>query len=470
MEFVAVFFRRILSEFIFTSDEKVLGYKGLLGANLSRLEFLIYLGIPVSFAHIAIFYFSPEGDTLVEENWRWGIIYAHLTLSILLLFFGVSAIIINQKKQQSSFMGKFLPHFVFLTIITIGAVIAGIDQLVTAAINPFVIASILVALIIYMHPLLSIIYYVIGFLIFYFIQNQFQTNQDMLLSNMVNGFTIIAIGWFLSITFWRNFIYRFRKERIIETQKNELSLHNEILTTHAGELKAVNRTKDKLFSIISHDLRAPLANLSSMIHLIKSDDISKEEFAALLPELYRQTLLSNELLENLLSWSKNNLKNSVAYPEKVHLRKVVEEVIQLYKTQIEGKNLIIDNRVTDSHFANADKDMIPIVLRNLTSNAIKFSNTGGSVLMETIKVNGYIEFSITDTGKGISDEQIKKVLSNEYYSTTGTAGEKGNGLGLLLCREFVEKNGGKLSISGAEGKGSRFSFTIPVKENTSAAK
>jgi|GEM_PF-922924 len=470
MEQVSVILRRILSEFIFTPDEKIVGYKGLQESNHSRLEFLIFLGIPVSLVHLAIFYFSSNGDSMLEEKWRQGIINAHLSLTILFLIFGVSSIIINIKKQHSSIAGRLIPHFVFLTVLLAGAVIAGIDQLVTPAINPFLVTSILVALFIYLHPLWSIVYYLTAYLIFYIIQNQFQSNQQILLSNMVNGFTIISVGWFLSITFWRNYIFRFRKEKIIETQKNELSIHNQILTAHTAELKAVNRTKDKLFSIVSHDLRGPLANLSSMIHLIKNEDISKEEFTDLLPELYRQTLLSNELLENLLSWSKNNLKNSVANPEKVNLKEISEEVIQLYKTQIEAKNLIIENKVNDSHFAYADKEMIPIVLRNLTSNAIKFSNSGGSILMETIKVNEFIEFSITDTGKGISDEQIKMVLSNEYYSTPGTAGEKGNGLGLLLCREFVEKNGGKLSISGSLGKGSRFSFTIPVKEKMNGIK
>lgn len=463
MQPVSVFLRKILSEFFLTPDEKIAGYRSLNESNISRLEFLIYLGIPVSLIHIAIFYFSPEVSSIVEERWRQGIISAHISLAVLFLIFGVSAIVINLKKQQSFVPGRLIPHFVFLTILSAGAVIAGIDQLVTPAIIPFVVVSLLVALFIYLHPLFSLAYYLIGYLMFYIVQKYFQPDREILLSNVVNGFTIISIGWFLSITIWRNYIYRFRKEKIIETQKNELSIHNQILTAHAAELKAVNRTKDKLFSIVSHDLRGPLANLSSMIHLIKNEDISQEEFSSLLPELYRQTLISNELLENLLSWSKNNLKNSVANPERVNLREITEDVMQLYKTQIEAKNLVIDNKVNDSHFANADKDMIPVVLRNLTSNAIKFSNSGGSILMETKKVNGFIEFSITDTGKGISDEQIKMVLSNEYYSTPGTAGEKGNGLGLLLCREFVEKNGGKLSISGSLGKGSRFSFTIPVK-------
>lgn len=464
MEPVSVFFRRILSEFTFTPEEKMVGYRSLRETNLSRMEFLIYMGIPVALIHIAIFYFSQEGDSIVEERWRQGILFAHSSLAVLFLIFGISAIAINLKKQHTSVTGRLIPHFVFLAILSAGAVIAGIDQLVTPAINPFVVACILIAMFIFLHPLVSLAYYLYGYLLFYFIQTHFQSDQEILLSNLVNGSTIISVGWLLSITFWRNYIYRFRKEKIIETQKNELSIHNQILTAHAAELKAVNRTKDKLFSIVSHDLRGPLANLSSMIHLIKNEDISQEEFNSLLPELYRQTLISNELLENLLSWSKNNLKNSVANPERVNLREITEDAIQLYKTQIEAKNLVIDNKVNDSHYANADKDMIPVVLRNLTSNAIKFSNSGGSILMETIKVNGFIEFSITDTGKGISDEQIKMVLSNEYYSTPGTAGEKGNGLGLLLCREFVEKNGGKLSISGAEGKGSRFSFTIPVKE------
>jgi signal transduction histidine kinase len=470
MEPISVFFRRIFSEFIFTTDEKPSGYISLKESNYSRLEYLFYLGIPVSLVHIAIFFFSKEGSSVVEEEWRAGIINAHVSLAVLFLVFGVSSIIINIKKQQTTIAGRLIPHFVFFTVIIAGAVISGIDQLVTPAINPFVVTVILVAMFIYIHPFASMVYYLLGYLIFYFFQNRFQDNQQILLSNMVNGFTIISVGWFLSITFWRNFIFRFRKEKIIETQKNELSIHNQVLTAHTAELKAVNRTKDKLFSIVSHDLRGPLANLSSMIHLIKNDDISKEEFTDLLPELYRQTLLSNDLLENLLSWSKNNLKNSVANPEEVSLKEISEEVIQLYKTQIEAKNLIIENKVNDSHYAYADKEMIPIVLRNLTSNAIKFSNSGGSVVIESKKINGNIEFSITDTGKGISDEQIKMVLSNEYYSTPGTAGEKGNGLGLLLCREFVEKNGGKLSISGSLGKGSRFSFTIPVKEKTNGVK
>lgn len=255
---------------------------------------------------------------------------------------------------------------------------------------------------------------------------------------------------------------RFRKDKVIEQQKNELIRQNEDLRTSSNELMAANLTRNKLFSIVSHDMRGPIANLNELIRLMQSGVITDKEFRELLPELSRQTIITSELLENLLNWSKSNLKGDAIKPVRVCLANATDEAINLYKTQADLQQINLVNQADSNHCVLADKDMISLVIRNLLSNAIKFSKTGGIVVFGSTKNIANIEFSVTDNGKGISNADIEHVMSDEYFSTPGNRGEKGTGLGLVLCREFIEKNGGAISISSMEGKGTRVSFTLPV--------
>lgn len=390
------------------------------------------------------------------------IINAHLGLTFVFLVIGFISIKIGRKKCRLITKPYALTHIQFLIFLAVGVLISSYDQLVTNAINPFIIVCVLSALVLAIPPYITAIHYLAGYAFLFIAMRDYQPDDNVLLSNMVNGFTSISLAWFISLTMWRNYLVRFRNDRLIFQQKNELMRQNEDLRTSGNELMAANLTRNKLFFIVSHDLRGPIANLNEMIRLMQSGIITDKEFRELLPELSRQTIITSELLENLLNWSKSNLKGDAIKPIRVCLADASDEVINLYKTQADLQQISLINQVDKSHCVLADKDMISLVIRNLLSNAIKFSKTGGIIVFGSTKNIANIEFSVTDNGKGISDANIEHVMSDEYFSTPGNRGEKGTGLGLVLCKEFIEKNGGAISISSMEGKGTRVSFTLPV--------
>lgn len=453
---------RFFSDFISSREEKTGLNDMLLKDNLERLHYLIYIGVPVTLFHIAFFSLNPELTSQVEIKWKNLIINAHLGLTFVFLVIGFISIKIRRKKCRLITKPNALTHIQFLIFLAAGVLISSYDQLVTNAINPFIIVCVLSALVLAIPPYITAIYYLAGYAFLFIAMKDYQPDGNVLLSNMLNGFTSISLAWFLSLNMWRNYLMRFRKDRVIDQQKNELMRQNEDLRTSGNELMAANLTRNKLFSIVSHDLRGPIANLNEMIRLMQSGIITDKEFRELLPELSRQTIITSELLENLLNWSKSNLKGDAIKPVRVCLADAADEAINLYKTQADLQQISLINQVDKSHCVLADKDMISLVIRNLLSNAIKFSKTGGIVVFGSTKNNTNIEFSVTDNGKGISDANIEHVMSDEYFSTPGNRGEKGTGLGLVLCKEFIEKNGGAISISSMEGKGTRVSFTLPA--------
>lgn len=454
--------KHLFFDFISNREERPCLKEMLLKDNLERLQYLIYIGLPVTMFHIAFFALNPDLNSPIEIKWKNLIINTHLGLSLTFLVIGFISIQINKKKCRFLKKPYALPHIQFLIFLAAGVLLSSYDQLVTNAINPFIIVCVLSTLVLYIPPYITAVYYLAGYAFMYLVMKDYQTDTNVFLSNMVNGFTSISLAWFLSLTMWRNYLMRFRKDRVIDQQKNELIRQNEDLRTSSNELMAANLTRNKLFSIVSHDLRGPIANLNELIRLMQSGIITDKEFRELLPELSRQTIITSELLENLLNWSKSNLKGDAIKPVRVCLANSTDEAINLYKTQADLQQISLVNNVHKNHCVFADKDMISLVIRNLLSNAIKFSKTGGIVVFGSTKNIANIEFSVTDNGKGISDADIEHVMSDEYFSTPGNRGEKGTGLGLVLCREFIEKNGGAISISSMEGKGTRVSFTLPV--------
>jgi signal transduction histidine kinase len=455
--------RNLIADYTFDSATKLKGKTEQRFSNLSRIEYLLYIGLPLYLILFASFYFKDVQDGTQASVWR---LYLLITFSFIILAFsviGILAVWLKKKEKQHSLIGKALPHFTFLIILIAGAVISGVDQIVSTSITSFLIACILAALAIYKTPLNSAIYYLIGFILFIIILHHFQPDTVLLFSNGTHGLLIIVISWFLSIILWYSNLKRIEKDLIIEKQKDELAKHNNELTIKTLALNSSNKTKDKLFSVIAHDLRGPLANLTAMVQLLKNGDASENEFKEILPGLTIQISQTNELLDNLLNWSRTNLQVTKAEPETINLNTIADEIIQLYRAQIDNKKISINNNIKDSHLAFADKNMVQLITRNLLSNAIKFSHTGGSIMLDSFIMEDFIHITIRDEGLGISNEKIKLLLTDEYCSTPGTKGEKGTGLGLILCREFVEKNRGKLNITSTVGKGSTFSFSLPVE-------
>jgi len=230
-------------------------------------------------------------------------------------------------------------------------------------------------------------------------------------------------------------------------------------------LKEANQTKDRFFSIISHDLRAPFTSLMGFSEtLIDSydsfDEKTKKNFARAIYDSAEQIY---NLLDNLLQWSLAQTNSIVFKPGKVDFSTVVDENISLMEKSAELKEITLVSAIDGDRVLFADINMLNTILRNLFSNAIKFTGKGGNITLSSTAKKDFLEITIADTGVGMSDEYMKKIFRiDEKHLTRGTEKETGTGIGLVLCKDFIEKHGGKIWVESKPGEGSRFSFTLPL--------
>lgn len=257
--------------------------------------------------------------------------------------------------------------------------------------------------------------------------------------------------------------YMYRNKR-----KSNLVLQaaNEKIIQQNNELQELNATKDKFFSIISHDLKGPLNSLSSFSGLLINyfDSLSKEEIQTLAKDLDKSLKNLFALLENLLEWSRSQTGAIEFKPEAFNLSELVQENIDLLNTQAHTKEITLHYTNPQPVTVTAHKNSVTTVIRNLISNAIKFTPKGGTITLSATQSNEEALISIADTGVGMSKEVIDKIFRiDAKHSTKGTANEKGTGLGLVLCKDFVEKNKGSIGVQSEEGKGSTFYFTLPTQ-------
>ncbi len=253
-------------------------------------------------------------------------------------------------------------------------------------------------------------------------------------------------------------VYRSGQRRI---RINKLLMeHQEEVKKRSVELEELNKVKDKFFSIISHDLRSPMNALSGVLNLMDKGEVTPQEFSRLSKELRVQFNHTKTLINNLLDWALLQMDKLKIQKEKFGLRELVENSAVLVGS-LNVKEVKIINKVEPSTFAMGDTNMINLVMRNLMMNAIKFSESGDVVEVSAKLSGDYYVVSVKDNGVGISPD-IQKILFEKTsgYSTRGTANEKGTGLGLILCKEFVERNGGKIWLESELGKGSTFYFTV----------
>lgn len=234
---------------------------------------------------------------------------------------------------------------------------------------------------------------------------------------------------------------------------------------YENELKALNAGKDKLFSIIAHDLKSPFTALLGFSEYLANylEDLSPEEIKDFAFSIHKSASGVFKLIENLLQWSRLQLGRMDYAPVKFNLNDLADETVQLYQANSVKKKIRLEMNLENGLYAFADKQMAETVLRNLISNALKFTETGGSVLLSASRQDGFIKISVLDNGQGIEEEKLRKLFNpGEHITTSGTNQEKGTGLGLLICKEFIEKNGGAIQIESKVGEGSRFTFTLPA--------
>jgi signal transduction histidine kinase len=246
---------------------------------------------------------------------------------------------------------------------------------------------------------------------------------------------------------------------------SRLRENNQQLTFTEEELKNNNTTKDKFFSIIAHDLRGPLNSLTGLLQLLVkyADSFSKEELKDFSKNMDKSVNNLLDLLDNLFHWSQAQSGKIEYCPEEINLPELVNKTVSLLEPAATNKDINITVDISKGIVVFADKNMISFTIRNLISNAIKFTRPGGSVKIYTGLKDNEVEIAVADTGIGMSEQEVGKLFRiDKCYTTNGTANEIGTGLGLILCNEFIEKNKGKIFVESLQNKGSVFRFYLPV--------
>jgi signal transduction histidine kinase len=237
---------------------------------------------------------------------------------------------------------------------------------------------------------------------------------------------------------------------------------NKELSESNAELERLNRVKDKLFSVLSHDLRSPIASLKTLVSYLQDDDIEKGQLKKLYSQLHHQLEMSGQVLESLLQWTKNELVETRLHLDKVVLASVADNVALQLKNAMDEKNIQFHNNLNFHLTALADKFQVEIILRNLIANAVKFTNQGGSISVAGKSNGKHIEVHVEDNGMGMHEEEIKNLFQpGKLFTNKGTNQEKGTGIGLFITKEMVLKNGGNIWVNSRKEEGTVFTFTLP---------
>jgi signal transduction histidine kinase/tetratricopeptide (TPR) repeat protein len=271
-------------------------------------------------------------------------------------------------------------------------------------------------------------------------------------------FVILALGFIVAGLILYLYLLKRKSNKALQAAHAKVEQQN-------LELQNLNATKDKFFSILGHDLKGPLNSLTSFSQLLINyfDSLSKEEIQTLAKDLDKSLKNLFALLDNLLEWARSQTGNINFTPEAIDINEVLQQNKELLATQASNKEITILQENQEALIIRAHRHSITTVVRNLIANAIKFTPKGGLIKLSATLNSKEVVVSIADTGVGMSEAVMAKLFRiDSKHSTLGTDQEKGTGLGLILCKDFVEKNGGKLWVESEEGKGSVFFFTVPV--------
>lgn len=274
---------------------------------------------------------------------------------------------------------------------------------------------------------------------------------------------VLVVMVFINYQKQKHFSRELRAKNIlIEAQIVEMGTLNKEISEQNKLLETDNKTKDKLLSIISHDLRNPLVNTKGILNLVNQGMVPEDQAKQLLVQLETQYMGTTSLLDNLLFWLKGQMAGKNLEKTKVSIFQLVRGLEEEHKMLLLRKNIVLNNTVDPQLQVIADKEMIRIVLRNLISNAIKFTPENGVISVAAEQQNSASVLTVTDSGIGMTDVTIQKINAKQYYTTAGTAMEKGSGFGLMLCSDLINRHRGKLVISSETGIGSTFTITLPT--------
>jgi signal transduction histidine kinase len=296
-----------------------------------------------------------------------------------------------------------------------------------------------------------------------FLKRQEVKNQQLFLAFLLVGIVLLVLLIFVltRLRAVQNKTNRdlTNKNQAVEQQKQAMQLQTE-------NLQQLDQLKTKLFSVISHDLRGPIANLESLLDLLTKKLMTADEFITVSDKLKSNLNIIQQTLENLLRWAMSQMDGIKTQKKKIELTSSINEACRLMEEVAERKNVSLHRRLDERLHVWADEDQLQLILRNLIHNAIKFSTLTDKIDIFAFRENKHCQITIKDSGIGMSQSEINTVTgSKEHFSKNGTQQEKGTGLGLLLCKEFIIRNGGSLEIKSALGTGTEVSFTLLLAEH-----
>ena len=265
---------------------------------------------------------------------------------------------------------------------------------------------------------------------------------------------------FLTITYSSLFIYI-----IIKYLLNHYNIERKRAEENEKQLLQINTDKDRFISILGHDLKNPFNNILGFSEILTDeiDSLNKGEIKDIAHNINKSAQITYKLLDDILMWARAQQGKTPFSPQKLGFAEICNGAVEVLKPIADAKNISINYSKVDNITVFADRDMIKTIFRNLVSNAIKFTNNDGVININAEQTQSNITISVTDNGIGIASDNLVKLFDiSDVLTTKGTAGETGTGLGLLLCKEFVEKHGGKIWVESEVGKGSDFKFKLPI--------
>lgn len=278
--------------------------------------------------------------------------------------------------------------------------------------------------------------------------NTFAQNRDNVYF-IVAGMSIFIISILL--------IYSYKKKNSALKKVDILQKGTE---ARIEELAKINGIKDKLISIISHDMKSPLASLQSTLALTRENILDKDEFNKLSEGIEADIYQLRGMLDNMLLWAREQVTDITIKKVSFNIYDVIEEIVTMHKTTLKAKNITVQNFVIPGSLVFSDKDIVTTAFRNIFSNAVKFSPTGKKIFIQQMLLNNKTYISVKDEGNGIEDEILQKINNKEFVSTRGTANEKGTGIGMSFSKELFEKLEETFDISSAVGKGTAVTFSM----------
>lgn len=284
--------------------------------------------------------------------------------------------------------------------------------------------------------------------------------QNFIIITLIISLLVVLLALYIT---WYNYKQKKQLSNKLRRQHEALLVQKDLIEGQSANLAAVNKLKDKLLAVIGHDLRTPFANLRNIIGLFEDNSLDLEDMHGLMRKM-EPVIKGGELtLNNLLEWAGSQIRGINVSPAAIDINLIGDEMTQTYNYQLLQKNIKFQNVAITGHCVKADEKHIKVVIGNLISNAIKFTDDNGTITLSSTVANTDLVISINDTGKGIAGDQLTKLFNlNSHFTQSGTMGEVGTGIGLFLCKELVEFNGGRLWVTSVLNQGSTFSFSLPL--------